>query len=207
MVEGQIRPNRVKNPQILEAFSDVPRELFVPEGLRALSYTDSNIRLPGLRVLLSPLLLARLLEAADLQPSERVLDVACATGYSTAVMASLAHEVVGFESDHAYVHGTRDQLIALGYHHATAIQGDLRQGPQNQGLFDLIIFQGLVEKIPAAYLDLLSPTGRIVVVKGSQERLGQATLIRKSPAYSAVLFDAVVPALPEFLERKKFAFS
>lgn len=207
MVEGQIRPNRVRNARIIDAFLEVPREVFVPESLRALSYTDSNIRLPGGRVLMSPLLLARLLEAAEIAPSDRILDVACATGYSTAIMARLADDVVGYESDHVYANEARHHLVDMGLHHATAAVGALQQGPSSMGFFDVIIFQGLVDKVPHAYYEMLAPRGRIVAVVGAHERLGRAVLLRQGSANPMILFEAALPSLSEFVERKSFVFS
>src|ERR1700676_3904148 len=89
MVDSQIRPNKVSDPRILDAMRHLPRERFLPDTQLALAYADQNVPLGGGRVLLQPLALARLVQAAEPMPAEKVLVVAAGTGYSAALFAAL----------------------------------------------------------------------------------------------------------------------
>ena len=99
MVEGQILPNNVTDERIAEAFLEIPREPFVPSTMRAVAYVDEDMPVAPGRCLLAPVVLARLLQAAAIGPEDAVLDVGCASGYSTAVLARLASAVVALECD------------------------------------------------------------------------------------------------------------
>ena len=101
MVENQVRPNRVTDSRVLDAMAEVPRERFVPKPMRGNAYIDDDIEVAAGRYLMEPMVLGRLLQAAAITPGDIVLDVGCATGYSTAVLARLAATVVAVESDAA----------------------------------------------------------------------------------------------------------
>ncbi len=94
MVESQLRPNKVTDRRILDAMGRLPRENFMPPLMAGIAYTDEDLQIaPG--VLMEPMILGRLLQEAGIESGERMLDIAPATGYSTAVAAALAKEVVG----------------------------------------------------------------------------------------------------------------
>ena len=105
MVESQLRPNEVTDTRLLAAMRALPRERFVPPKLSALAYMDEAIEVfPAFdgappRFLLAPMVLARLVQLAAIQPEDSVLDIGCATGYSTAVLASLGRSVIGLEPE------------------------------------------------------------------------------------------------------------
>ena len=94
MVSNQLRPNRVDDPAVLDAMADVPRERFLPKALRGVAYADEDLPLPNGHWLIEPLVLARLIQAAEIQPSDVVLVIGCATGYAGAVLARLAATVI-----------------------------------------------------------------------------------------------------------------
>src|SRR5690348_3225920 len=99
MVDGQVRPSDVTNRELLAAFLAVPRERFVPPDLASVAYLDRDLFIDRKRALLKPMVLARLIQAADVQASDRVLDVACGTGYASAILARLAAGVTALEED------------------------------------------------------------------------------------------------------------
>ena len=107
MVESQIRPNQVTDATLLRALNSVPRESFVPASLQAMAYMEDEIQVTPARqgmparCLVSPMPLARLVQLAEVEADNLVLDVGCATGYSTALLAGLAESVVGLESEEA----------------------------------------------------------------------------------------------------------
>ncbi len=94
MVNNQLRPNRVDDPRVLDAMAHVPRERFLPKALRGVAYADEDLPLPGGAWLIEPLVLARLIQAAEVRPTDVVLVVGCTTGYAGAVLARLAGTVI-----------------------------------------------------------------------------------------------------------------
>ena len=103
MVNNQLLTNKLRDDRIAQALLSVPRENFVPKTLRGVAYLDEDIALGSERILMEPMAFARILQAAEIASTDIVLDIACATGYSTAVLAQLAATVVGLETDEAAV--------------------------------------------------------------------------------------------------------
>ncbi len=99
MVDTQVRPSDVTKFPIIDAMLRVPREIYVPAAMRDVAYVGENVDLGGGRVVLDPRVLAKMLNALDVQPDEMVLDIGCGLGYSTAVLARLAEAVVAVEAD------------------------------------------------------------------------------------------------------------
>ena len=120
MVEGQVRTSDVLDPRLLAAMLDIPREKFVPAGKTGLAYLDLDIPVGeasadhGARRLLKPMVLAKLVQALRLEETDRVLDVGCATGYSSALLSRLAGSVVALEEDPGLVRHALGALAALG---------------------------------------------------------------------------------------------
>ena len=155
MVETQIRPNEVTDPRLLAALRAVPRERFVPGELRTLAYMDEGIEVfPSIdgapaRFLLAPMVLARLVQLAAVEPHDRVLDVGCATGYSTAVLAGLGRAVIGLEPEPELAHAARGALLALGIGNVDIVEGPLGQGYRAGGPYDVILLNGSVPEPPS----------------------------------------------------------
>ena len=114
MVESQIRPNKVTDPLLLAALLEIPREQFLPKSRRGVAYVDEDIEVGEGRYLMEPMVLARLLQAAEIKPTDIALDIGCATGYSTAVLARLANSVVALEADAELAALASENLIELG---------------------------------------------------------------------------------------------
>ena len=128
MVESQIRTNKVTDPALVETFSTVPRELFVPDRLSSLAYADEDIEIAPHRYLMEPLVLARLLQTAGVTEDDMVLDIGCGTGYSTAVLSKLANTVVAVESDPKLASHAASLLSQLDMDNAVVMTGPLEQG-------------------------------------------------------------------------------
>src|SRR5215475_16227815 len=110
MVDGQLRPNRVTNAALLAAVGELPRERFLPDGLRSVAYADDDVPLGGGRFLMEPMVLARLVQALQVQPDDKVLVVASGRGYGAALLSRLAKSVVAVESDPTLA-GSADQTF------------------------------------------------------------------------------------------------
>ena len=207
MVNNQLLTNKLTDDRVAQALLSVPRENFVPKSLRGVAYLDEDIPLGNSRYLMEPMTFARMLQSAAIQSGDVVLDVACATGYSTAVLAQLASAVVGLETDAEAVAVAEVQLAALNVDNAAIIADELTDGCSAQGPYDVILVNGAVEEVPKAYLGQLAEGGRMVVV----ERQGQAS---RAVLYSnrggllsrRELFDAMIPVLPGFQKAEAFQF-
>lgn len=207
MVASQLLPNQVTDARVIAAMGAVPRERFVPAAYRGVAYVDEDIAVAPGRYLMEPMVLAKLLQATEIQPTDVILDVGCATGYSAAVLARLGNTVVGLECMSDLARQATETLSALGIDNAAVVEGDLAKGLPGQGPFDAILFQGAVEVMPDAILGQLAPSGRLVAVV-RERGVGRATLWRRLDDGIArrTLFDAAVPLLPGFARAPQFVF-
>jgi protein-L-isoaspartate(D-aspartate) O-methyltransferase len=206
MVASQIRTNQVTDTALLAAFGDIPRERFVPDQLRGVAYVDDDLPLKKGRFLMEPLVLAKLLQLAQVQPNEIVLDIGCATGYSTAVLARIANTVVALESDAELAARATATLSELGADNAVVVVAPLAEGYAKQGPYDVIVFGGALPHIPEAIARQLAEGGRLVAVVG--EGTGRGTLMTKNRGIlaSRPAFDAATPVLPDFAPEQGFVF-
>jgi protein-L-isoaspartate(D-aspartate) O-methyltransferase len=213
MVESQIRPNKVRDPRILEAMGALPREIFVPLACAGIAYIDEDVQVMPGRYLLEPMVLARLLEEANIKAGDRVLDIAPATGYSTAVIASMAKDVVALESDPSCVQLAVRNLDGLQIKNAELQLGALAEGWDAKAPYDVILINGGIEVLPSALLSQLAEGGRLLLVvrqfgPAHAAHKGEARLYEKIHGTMShrALFDANVKLLPGFEAKKTFTF-
>jgi|SRR5579871_1909798 len=208
MVESQVRTNKVTDRAVIDALLAVPRERFVPASMRGIAYVDEDLPLGQGRHLMEPMVLGRLLQVAAPQPTDRLLDVACGTGYSCALAARLVAHVVGIEPVAAHARRARELVAELGVGNVEIVEAPLADGAPDRGPFDVILLSGAVTEIPSALKSQLADRGRLLAVVKRAVGLGQATLtIRLGDSYSSrVLFDAATPLLPEFEPKETFVF-
>jgi protein-L-isoaspartate(D-aspartate) O-methyltransferase len=207
MVETQVRTNDVTDPRIHAAMLSVPRERFVPAAKRALAYADVPVEVAHGRFLADPRTFAKMLQLAAIHPGDSVLDVACATGYSTVVIAKLARSVTALEQDADLVRIAADMVPANGASNATVVQGGLTEGCKSKAPFNVILINGAVESVPEALLSQLCEGGRLVAIVRSGS-LGRAHvyLREKGSVGSRVDFDSGVPLLTGFRKVVGFVF-
>lgn len=219
MVESQLRPNKVIDPRVIEAFESVPREVFAPKSLRGVAYMDEDLHLGDGRYLIEPMVLARLLQAAEIRPDDVVLDIGCGSGYSAAIIAKLASTVVALESDPDLAREATARLSDLGIDNAVVVQGPLEAGYPKQAPYRAIVIEGAVHEVPIEILQQLSADGRCVAVQQAGAPpsafsglkgggVGRAVLLQRAggSVASRVMFDAQVPPLPGFSARPAFVF-
>ncbi len=207
MLDGQLRPNRLTDERLQQAIMAVPREAFVPAALRGVAYVDDDVPLGGGRWLMEPMVLGRLLQEAALEPSDVMLDIGCATGYSTAVAARLAGTVVALESDPELVRQATENLAALGVVNAVVVAGALPSGYPDQAPYQAILLNGAVDRAPDALLRQLADGGRLLAVELA-DGAGRAVLYLRQDGLIGrrVLFDAAVKPLPGFQAQRGFTF-
>jgi protein-L-isoaspartate(D-aspartate) O-methyltransferase len=201
MVDCQVRTQDVTDLRIIDAFLQVPRERFVPADKQGLAYLDYEVPLgdgPKGRRLLKPMVLAKLIQAAGPQSTDRVLDIGGGSGYSAAVWARLAGEVIALEEDPAMAKQAQKNLGA-----ATVTMGALNVGWEAAAPYDIISINGACEVVPKSLFNQLKDGGRLLCVMGATP--GKATLYLRDGSDRA-LFDASAPLLPGFARTPAFVF-
>ena len=207
-VGSQLRTNKVTNLGLLEAFETVPRELFVPADRRGVAYVDEDLAIAQGRYLMEPMVLARLLQEAAIEPGDIVLDIGCGSGYSSAILAKLAATVVAVESDQRLAEEANRRLSDQGNDNVVVVEAALDEGYPKQAPYNVILIGGSVADLPQAICDQLSDGGRLVTVVRDRPGLGRASLMQRTGdvVSSRVLFDAATPYLPGFTREAGFAF-
>lgn len=214
MVDGQLLPNKITDPALIDALRRIPRENFVPEEMRGIAYVDEDIAIGGGRYLPEPLVLARLLQEASLKRTDVVLDIGSGTGYAAAIMGNLAGTVVGLESNAAMAAAAESMLRDLGVINAAVVhQPDLRQGYPQQGPYNVILINGSVPHVPENILQQLADGGRLLTVRSQTKikgrgYMGTGIMITRRGAHFAMqsLFDAATPTLSGFESPEAFVF-
>lgn len=204
MIDSQIRPSDVTDPRVLAAFGAVAREGYVPRAARALAYADVPVEVAPGRFLLEPRCFAKLLQLAAITPDDRILDVGCATGYSSAVLARLGGKVIALEQDADLLRIAND---GLSLSNVTLVQGALIEGARAEGPYDVIVVEGAIEQTPDTLLAQLAEGGRLVAVMNDGPQ-GKATLFLKEHGGIGrrAVFDAAAPVLAGFKKAMGFIF-
>ncbi|HEX4533622.1 MAG TPA: protein-L-isoaspartate O-methyltransferase [Rhizomicrobium sp.] len=207
MVESQVRANDVTDDAVLAALHEIPRERFVPNAKRALAYADAVVEVSPGRFLLDPRSFAKLLQLAQVEPGDKILDVGCATGYSSAVLSRLGRSVTALEQDADLVRVASEALPSVGASNATVVQGALADGFKAKAPYNVIFVNGSIEAEPKALLAQLGEGGRLVAVLQTKQP-GVATLFLKENGHAGArpAFDATVPALAGFRQPVGFVF-
>ena len=211
MVESQVRPSDMSDRRVIRAMLEVPREAFVPEALRSIAYMDSELPLAHAgagrppRAMMAPRTLAKLLQLAEFNETDVVLDIGAGTGYSSAVIARIVKRVVALEEDEALALEAAKTLGAVGVGSVAVVQEQLAIGAPNEGPYDVIVMEGAVADVPDRILDQLKDGGRLVAIVAASG-FGQAKVWRRLGASfdSRVGFDAGGPLLPGFGKAAEF---
>ncbi|MCR4376830.1 MAG: protein-L-isoaspartate O-methyltransferase [Rhodospirillales bacterium] len=207
MVEGQIRTNRVTDQAVIEALESLPREAFLGGTMKERAYLDEDLTIAPGRIMMEPMVLARLLQAARIERTDLALVIAAASGYEAVVIAHLASAVVALENNATLVASAKDHLGGQGADTVSLLHGDLAKGHPGQGPYDVIFINGAVGELPGALVEQLAEGGRLVYVTTAPTvGGGKAMLVSKENGVvsETEMFDASIPALPEFAAKPKF---
>jgi len=216
MIEQQIRPWDVLDPQVLQLLSVLHREDFVPAAHKALAFVDMEIPLLGSaedalrtgRCMLAPKVEARMLQDASPQPHEKVLEVGAGSGYMAALLAARAASVTTLEIDPALARMARENLARAGVMNAQVLEADGAQGLPAQGPFDVIVLSGSVAQVPQALLSQLRVGGRLVAIVGNDPVMRATRVTRTGEATwtTEQRWDTMAPRLQHFPEPSRFEF-
>ncbi len=208
MVASQLRPNRVTDPRVLAAMGHLPRERFLPPALAALAYSDEDVSLGDGRVLMEPMVLARLVQLARPLPGERVLVVGAGVGYGAAVIAACGAVVTALEEEARLIALARAALAEAAPGVAIA-EGPLAAGFPAGAPWDVVFIEGAVAEVPAVLAEQTRRGGgRVVAVRAGVEGVGVAVLAEMTAAgmVARAAFDCATPTLPAFRPAAGFVF-
>lgn len=179
MVERQLRARGIGQDQVLAAMADVPREAFVPERLREFAYEDGPLPIGEDQTISQPYIVALMIEAADIGPQARVLEVGAGSGYAAAIMSRIASEVFAIERHATLAESAQRRLLELGYDNVVVMAGDGSTGLPGQAPFDAILVAAGGDKVPEPLKQQLAIGGRLVVPVGGEDLQSLLRVTRK----------------------------
>lgn len=180
MVEEQLRRRGIHDERLLEVMRRVPRHKFVSPERWAQAYADHPVVIPEEQTTSQPYIIAAMIQAADIRPQDRVLEIGAGSGYQTALLAELARQVVAVERYSTLAESAQLRLRSLGYANVAVVAGDGTLGWQAAAPFDAIIVSAAAPRIPPALLEQLAPGGRLVIPIGDPQSQ-TLQLFRKHP--------------------------
>ncbi len=205
MVLSQLRPNRVTSDRVADAMGSVPREQFVPKALRGVAYMDEDLEIAKNRYLIEPRVFGLMLQHAAVQESDIVLDVACGSGYTSAVFGQLAQAVVAIDNQEELVEQASEILASLEADNVAVIGGELEAGNAKQGPYNVIHINGAVDTVSSALFDQLAEGGRLVCVIGTNPGVAKLYVKSDGDIIAQNLFDAEVPRLGAMMQEAGFS--
>ena len=208
MVENQVRPWDVLDVRVLDALAQVRREDFVAPEHRRLAFADACLPIGHGQVMMKPVIEGRVLQALNLQPADRVLEIGTGSGFLTACMASLCAHVTSVDMHAEFTAAAQSRLAAAGITNASLLTADAVHGWQPQEPFDAIVVTGAVWQVPQRFLGWLKPGGRLLAVRG-QSPAQQAVLLTQLGAggyREDYLFETDLPYLAGAEPPRRFVF-
>lgn len=208
MIEQQIRPWNVLDPQVLELLDKVQREEFVPAAHKSLAFADIEIPLPAGQCMLAPRLEARLLQDLAVQSHESVLEIGAGSGFMAALLAHRARQVLTLEIVPELAAMARNNLTRAGLTNVTVREADGSKLGANEGKFDVILLSGSVGQVPQDLLQMLNVGGRLAAIVG-EDPVMNATIVTRTSATdfrTSANWETVVQRLQGFAEPERFQF-
>ncbi|HET9306013.1 MAG TPA: protein-L-isoaspartate(D-aspartate) O-methyltransferase [Candidatus Sulfotelmatobacter sp.] len=186
MVESQLRARGIADERVLSAMLRVPRHEFAPERYREQAYEDHPLPIAEGQTISQPYIVASMLEALQLSPRDKVLEVGTGSGYVTALLAELAPEVVSIERHASLAERARALLAGMGYTNVRIIVGDGSRGFAELAPYDVIIVSAAAPELPRALVEQLAEGGRMIIPVGSDDAQ-QLQLIRMVNGQSEIV--------------------
>ena len=179
MVRGQIEARGIRDPAVLQAMRDVPREVFVPTDQAEFAYHDSPLPIAEGQTISQPYIVALMAAAAEIEPGERVLEIGTGSGYAAAVLSRMAGEVYTIERHGALAEGATRALESLGYENVHVLHSDGTRGWPEHAPYDAIVVAAGGPDVPRPLLDQLAVGGRLVIPVGPTPRLQELVRVTR----------------------------
>jgi protein-L-isoaspartate(D-aspartate) O-methyltransferase len=170
MVEQQLRRRGIHDERVLQAMRTVPRHEFVSPGMAAEAYADHPVPIGEQQTTSQPYIIAATLQAAQIKPTDRVLEIGAGSGYQTALLAELAGQVFAMDRYPSLVEAARQVLERLGYYNIAMVTGDGSLGLPEAAPYDVIIVSAAAPRAPQPLIDQLAEAGRMVIPVGDAEQ-------------------------------------
>lgn len=208
MLDQQIRPWEVTDERVLEACARSPREDYVPERYRALAFADMAIPLDHGQEMMTPKLEARLLQALELEVTDKVLEIGTGSGYVTSLLALLAAHVYSVEIVPEFTAAADKVLASHELLNVTLETGDGARGWSGHAPYDAILITGSTPILPEAFARSLAPGGRLIAIVGRSPVMDVRLIRRVNDEGFAEtsLFETDLPPLVNALESARFTF-
>jgi protein-L-isoaspartate(D-aspartate) O-methyltransferase len=207
MIEQQLRPGKVLDPDVLDTLSMVKREEFVPPAHRRLAFADTQIPLGGAARMFAPIVEALALQALAMKKHEHVLEVGTGSGYMAALLGAHADHVWSIEIDPQLADAARENLRRAGVTNVSVQTGNGLSGLAAHAPFDVIMVSGAVAEVPGVLLDQLKLGGRLFAITGAAPAMEAAVYTRTEKGVQRrAVFETVVAPLSEAEPAPAFAF-
>ena len=195
MVNSQLRARGVTDERVLAAMDRVPRHQFAPERYRDQAYQDHPLPIAEGQTISQPYIVALMLEALELLPTDRVLEIGTGSGYLTALLAELTGQVTSLERHGSLAESARSLLAALGYSNVRVVTGDGTRGFPEAAPYDAIIVSAAALAVPPALLAQLAEGGRMIIPIGADEAQ-QLRLLRMEHGQPSIQFRELCRFVP-----------
>ena len=208
MIDSQLRPSGITEPNLIAAIKYVPREMYVPSDVSALAYLDEEVEVVPGRYLLSPLAGCLMMSALEIRPTERVLIVGGTTGYSASILARLCAHVTLVEDDATLVRRAGSAISKTGVSNVSVVEGPLAEGCAEGAPYDALLIDGKVEAVPEALIAQVREGGRIAAVIAERGDAPSVAIGRVGGGHIGWtrLLEAGAPALKGFERPRVFEF-
>ena len=181
MVENQLRPNKIKDLPILNIFKEIPKELYIPDELESLSYSDIDINLLDNRGYLKNLHIAQIIKHSEISQNHKILHIGALTGYVTSLLANLSSKVFAIETNANLKSILKTNLDKFNYQNVEVVEGSFENGFLSNAPYDRIIIDNPIEKIQNELLNQLSnDLGKIIFIKKENNYLSKCIKLTKN---------------------------
>lgn len=208
MIEQQVRPWDVLDPKVLKTLEQIPRENFVPSQYKNLAYADTEIPFDNGFAMMHPVLEGRMLQAMDIQPQDDILEIGTGSGFITACLGHLGHQVTSIEIDASLSQRAAERLLEQGITNVSLEVADATETDNISQQYDAIAITGAMYELPLAYKMALKPGGRLFVITGEAPTM-EARLITRTGDDSwsdQMLFETELKPLIHAEKSKQFIF-
>jgi len=208
MIEQQIRPWEVLDPEVLALLSVVKREDFVPAAYQALAFSDVELPIGNGQTMLEPKVEARILQELGIKSTDIALEIGTGSGYMAALLASKAEYVYSVEIDPALAASAKQKLLQLDVANVSVEVGDGARGWAAHAPYDVIVISASMPVLPEEIQQQLKVGGRLVAIVG-EAPVREAKLVTRTDenAFNTInLFETVVAPLTNAVQREQFVF-